>query len=58
MPHIDARAAAEMATRTGAAQLVLTHVRMGTDLEATLSAASAVFAGPASLARPDARFVI
>ena len=58
MPHIDARAAAEMATRTGASQLVLTHLRMGTDLEATLSAASAVFAGPASLARPDARFVV
>jgi len=58
MPHIDARAAAEMATRTEASQLVLTHVRMGMDLEATMSAASSVFAGPASLARPDSRFLV
>jgi ribonuclease BN (tRNA processing enzyme) len=58
MPHIDARAAAEMATRTDASQLVLTHVRMGIDLKATMSAAAIFFAGPTSLARPDARFFI
>lgn len=58
MPHIDAIAAGSLATRTGASQLVITHVRMGHDPNATMRAASSVFRGPASFARPDARFVL
>jgi ribonuclease BN (tRNA processing enzyme) len=58
MPHIDSRSVGRLAAETSAAQVIITHVRMGTDLQATMAALRAGFAGPASLARPGARFLV
>ena len=58
MPHLDGTMVGTLATQSGAGQVVITHVRMGTDLEATMAAVRLAFTGPASLARPGARYML
>jgi ribonuclease BN (tRNA processing enzyme) len=58
MPHLDSETVGRLATETSAGQVVITHVRMGTDLLATMAALRAEYPGPASLARPGARYLV
>lgn len=58
MPHLDAPAVARVASDTGAGQVVVTHVRMGTDLSATMASLRSAYRGPASLARPGSRYLV
>ena len=51
--HLTAAQAADVATRGGAAHLILTHILDAHDHEAALSAASAGFDGPVQLAQPE-----
>jgi ribonuclease BN (tRNA processing enzyme) len=56
MPHLDAPTVGRLARETGAAQVVLVHIRMGCDRTATLEAARREFGGPVFVARPGGRF--
>lgn len=56
MPHLDAPTVGRLARDTGVGQLVLTHIRMGSDHADTLEAARREFGGPTYLARPGGRF--
>jgi ribonuclease BN (tRNA processing enzyme) len=56
MPHLDAPSVARLARETGAATLVMIHIRMGADRPATLAAARREFEGPVSIAAPGDRF--
>lgn len=49
--HLSARQAAEHARRSGAGQLVLTHLQAWTDQDAALEEAAGSYDGPLSLAR-------
>jgi ribonuclease BN (tRNA processing enzyme) len=51
--HLNAVQAADLAERTGAAELILTHVLESYDPQAGLRAAGSVFAGPVRLAEPE-----
>lgn len=53
--HLTARQAGELAALSGAAVLVVTHVRPWDDGTACLTAAAAAFPGPTLLARPGLR---
>lgn len=55
MPHVDGPAVGRFAATTGAGQVIVTHLRMGTDGAATVDAVAARFAGPIALARPGLR---
>jgi ribonuclease BN (tRNA processing enzyme) len=58
MRHLDGPMVGDLATRTQAGAVIATHVRMGTDVEATVAAIRAAYAGPVDMARPGARFAI
>ena len=58
MPHLDGGMVGRLAADTSAGQVLVTHVRMGTDLNATMAAVRAGFSGPASLAVPGARYLV
>lgn len=58
MAHLDAAGAAAAARDGGAAHLVLTHLRIGTDPVRTLAAARDGFGGAISLASPGARYAV
>jgi ribonuclease BN (tRNA processing enzyme) len=51
--HLSAEQAAEVARRSGASRLILTHILDDHDPSAALMAASAAFQGPVLLAEPD-----
>jgi len=51
--HLSAGQAAEVARRSGASRLILTHILDAHDPGAALEAASMVFPGPVLLAEPD-----
>lgn len=51
--HLSAAQAAEVARRSGASRLILTHILDAHDPVAALEAARAVFPGPVLLAEPD-----
>lgn len=55
MPHLDGPMVGDLAARTGAGSVVVTHIRMGCDLQATTDAVRARFSGPVVLARPGIR---
>lgn len=50
--HLDGPAVGRLATATGAGRVLLTHLQMGYDPEATLAATRALFAGPVELMWP------
>jgi ribonuclease BN (tRNA processing enzyme) len=58
MNHLNSPLVAALATRTRAGAVIATHVRMGTDLDATVATIRAGYAGPVGLANPGARFPI
>ncbi len=58
MPHLDGPMVGALGSRGGAARVVVTHVRMGCDLDATIAAVQARFEGPVDLARPGLRVVV
>lgn len=58
MPHIDADDVGRLAAETDVGQVIVTHVRMGVDLGATMAAVRTRFPGAASMARPGARYLI
>jgi ribonuclease BN (tRNA processing enzyme) len=55
--HLTARQAAEHAARSGAGELVLTHLVAWNDPAMTLEQAAAAFTGPLSLAAPGRRLL-
>jgi ribonuclease BN (tRNA processing enzyme) len=50
--HLDSPAVGRLATRTGAGRVLLTHIQMGFDLEATVAATRAAYDGPVSIVTP------
>ncbi len=58
MNHLDGPMVAALAARTGAGQVIATHIRMGTDLDATVAVIRAGYAGPVGMAHPGDRFTI
>lgn len=55
MPHLDGPMVGALGARAQAARVVVTHVRMGCDPEATVAAVRERFHGPVELARPGLR---
>lgn len=56
--HLDGPAVGSLARRTGAARILLTHLLMGYDEEATVASAREVFEGPVVLVRPGDAFAL
>ena len=50
--HLDGPAVGDLATRVGAARVLLTHLQMGYDREATVESVRARFGGPVELVDP------
>jgi ribonuclease BN (tRNA processing enzyme) len=50
--HLDGPAVGDLATRVGAARVLLTHLQMGYDREATVESVRARFEGPVELVDP------
>jgi ribonuclease BN (tRNA processing enzyme) len=58
MPHLDGPTVGALAAESRASHVVVTHVRLGCDLDATLASVRAVFPGAVSLAVPGFRTVV
>ena len=56
--HLDGPAVAEVAVRTGVGRILLTHLQMGYDADATLAAVAARFDGPIEFMEPGVSLVI
>jgi ribonuclease BN (tRNA processing enzyme) len=56
--HLDGPAVGGLAARTGAGKVLVTHVLMGVDPDATLTSITAAFAGPVALVEPGDTFSI
>ena len=56
--HLDGPAVAALASRTGAGRVLLTHLQMGFDREATIASVRAAYDGPVQLVEPGERFTI
>lgn len=56
--HLDARAVGDLATRTGAGALLLTHLQMGFSAAETLEIVRDRYAGPAGFVAPGDRLTI
>jgi ribonuclease BN (tRNA processing enzyme) len=56
--HLDGPAVAAFASRTGAGRVLLTHLQMGFDRDATVASVKAVYDGPVELVEPGDRFTI
>jgi ribonuclease BN (tRNA processing enzyme) len=56
--HLDGPAVGALASRTGAGRVLLTHLQMGFDTEATIASVQARFAGPVALVWPGERYLI
>jgi ribonuclease BN (tRNA processing enzyme) len=54
-PHLDGPAVGALAQRTSAGAVLLTHLQMGHDIDATIASVSAGYDGPVSLVRPGDR---
>ena len=50
--HLDGPSVGALAARTGVGRVLLTHLQMGFDREATLASVREVFAGPVELVDP------
>ena len=50
--HLDAPAVGDLALRTGAGRVLLTHLQMGYDRAATIAAVQARYDGPVDLVDP------
>lgn len=56
--HLDAPAVGSLASATAAGQVLLTHIHMGLDRDATVAAVKAHFGGPAQLVSPGDSFEV
>jgi ribonuclease BN (tRNA processing enzyme) len=56
--HLDGPAVGNLAARTRAGRVLLTHLQMGFDAAATIESVSAIYDGPVDLVEPGARFLI
>jgi ribonuclease BN (tRNA processing enzyme) len=56
--HLDGPAVADLASRTGVGRILLTHLQMGFDREATVASVVAGFDGPVTLVDPGFRTTI
>lgn len=56
--HLDGPAVGALAARTGAGRVLLTHLQMGFDPEATMASVADAYDGPIELVEPGARFAI
>lgn len=56
--HLDGPAVGELARRTAAGRVLLTHLQMGHDERATIDSVRARYDGPVTLVAPGDRFVI
>ena len=56
--HLDGPAVGALATRTGAGEVLLTHLQMGFDDLATITSVRDCFDGPVTLVSPGDRYVI
>jgi ribonuclease BN (tRNA processing enzyme) len=50
--HLDGPAVGALAARTGAGAVLLTHIQMGFDVDATIAAVRARYAGPVAMVAP------
>ena len=50
--HLDGPAVGALACRTGAARVLLTHLQMGYDREATLASVRDIYKGPVEIVDP------
>ena len=56
--HLDGPAVGALGARTGAGRILLTHLQMGYDSDATIASVAARFDGPVELVDPGARYRI
>lgn len=56
--HLDGPAVGHLAARTGAGQVLLTHILMGFDEDETIAAVRRVYDGPVGFVEPGDRFAI
>ena len=56
--HLDGPAVGALAARTGAGRVLLTHIQMGFDEDATIAAVRARYDGPVDLVRPGQTFTL
>jgi ribonuclease BN (tRNA processing enzyme) len=56
--HLDAPAIIDLASRAGPGRILLTHIQMGNDQDATRQAVSAAFDGPVVVAQPGLRMTL
>jgi len=56
MNHLDGPMVGALAARAGAGAVIVTHVRMGGDLAATVASVQARYDGPVAMAHPGDRF--
>jgi ribonuclease BN (tRNA processing enzyme) len=56
--HLDAPTVGDLARRTGAGQVLLTHLLMGFDVDETIDAARRAYGGPVTFVEPGDRFTI
>lgn len=54
--HLDGPAVGELAARTSAGRVLLTHLQMGFDPEATIASVAARYEGPVEMVEPGARY--
>lgn len=58
VPHLDGPMVGKLAADARAGHVVITHVRMGCDLSATIASVRGPFDGAVSMASPGARYII
>jgi ribonuclease BN (tRNA processing enzyme) len=56
--HLDGPSVGRLAARSGVGRLLLTHIQMGFDPEATKAAVAAHYGGPIEVVEPGARFLL
>ena len=56
--HLDSPAVGRLATATGAARVLLTHLQMGHDPDATVEACRAAYEGPVEMVWPGSRITL
>jgi len=56
--HLDGPSVGALATRTGAGQVLLTHLLMGFDEVETMTSVQAAYGGPVVVVQPGDRFVV
>lgn len=56
--HLDGPAVGELATTSGAGRVLLTHLQMGFDADATVASVRARYDGPVELVQPGSSFTI